>query len=134
MNKQQIELLQRMFTKVEPVAQEAGELFYGRLFDMDPSLRPLFKGDMKTQARMLMTAIGLAVQGLDHPEVVTPQLAHIGQRHVTYGAMPADFDKFGAALQWALAQTLGDDFTQPVREAWGEAFKFITQGMKTATN
>lgn len=133
MNKQQIELLQRTFAKVEPVAQEAGELFYGRLFEMAPSLRPLFTGDMTMQAKMLMTAIGLAVQGLDHPEAVTPQLALIGQRHVNYRAMPADFDKFGAALQWALAQTLGDDFTQPVKEAWGEAFKFITREMKAVT-
>jgi hemoglobin-like flavoprotein len=133
MNKQQIELLQRTFAKVEPVAQEAGELFYGRLFEMDPSLRPLFTGDMTMQASMVITAIGLAIQGLDHPEAVIPQLALIGQRHVNYGAMPTDFDKFGAALQWALAQTLGDDFTQPVQEAWGEAFKFITREMKAVT-
>ena len=80
-----------------------------------------------------MTAIGLAVQGLDHPEVVTPQIALIGQRHVNYGTMPADFDKFGAALQWALTQTLGEDFTQPVKEAWAEAFTFIVRGMKAET-
>jgi hemoglobin-like flavoprotein len=85
---------------------------------------------MKVQAKMLMTAIGLAVQGLDRPEVVTPQIALIGQQHVNYGTTPADFDKFGAALQWALEQTLGDGFTQPVKEAWAEAFKFIAQGMK----
>jgi len=134
MNKQQIELLQRAFAKVDPVAQEVGDLFYGRLFEMDPSLRPLFTGDIKAQAKMLMTAIGLAVQRLDHPDVVTSQVALIGQRHLNYGAMPADFDKFGAALQWALEQTLGDAFTPSAKDAWTEAFKFIVQGMKTATH
>ena len=133
MNTQQIELLQRTFTKVEPIAQHAGELFYGRLFQIDPTLRPLFTGDMTVQAGMLMSAIGLAVQGLDHPAVVKMQIAAIGQRHVNYGAMPTDFNTFGAALLWALEQTLGDDFTEPVKEAWAEAFKLIMEGMKTAT-
>ena len=61
------------------------------------------------------------------------QIAMIGQRHVNYGAMPTDFNTFGAALLWALEQTLGDDFTEPVKEAWAEAFKLIMEGMKTAT-
>lgn len=134
MNNQQIKLLQTAFARVEPVAQEAGELFYTRLFQIDPLLRPLFTGDLQVQSRMLMTAIGLVVQGLDQPEHVTKQISAIGQRHVAYGAMPADFESFGAALQWALEQTLGDDFSPPVQEAWAEAFTFIAQGMKAASH
>jgi len=133
MNKEQIELLQDMFAKVEPRAQEAGDLFYGRLFQMDPSLRPLFTGDLKVQARMLITAIGLAIQGLDHPAVVQLQIAAIGQRHINYGAMPTDFNTFGAALLWAMEQTLGEEFTDPVKKAWAEAFQLIVKGMKSAT-
>lgn len=134
MNKQQIELLQRTFARIESVAEEAGEVFYYRLFDIDPTLRPMFKGDIKTQGKMFMTAIGLTVKGLDHPETVEPQLAEIGRRHTRYGATPADFDKFGAALQWSFEHTLGEDYTEPVKEAWAEAFEFITRGMKAATD
>jgi hemoglobin-like flavoprotein len=133
MDQQQIRLLQRTFSKIEPIAQETGELFYRRLFDIEPDMRTLFKGDMKKQAEMLMTAIGLTVESLDHPERVTPQLERIGQRHIGYGAMPNDFDKFGAALLWAFGQSLGDAWTPEVQAAWVEAFEFIRQNMKQIT-
>jgi len=133
MDTQRIKLVQRTFRKMVPVAQDTGELFYGRLFDIVPSMRPLFKGDMKKQAQMLMTAIGLTVESLEHPERVTSQLAQIGQRHIGYGAIPSDFDKFGAALLWAFGQALGDDWTPEVQAAWIEAFDFIRLSMKQVT-
>ncbi len=108
MNTQQVKLLQHTFAKVEPVAEEVGQVFYQRLFQIDPSLVSLFKGDLKAQGKMLMTAIGLAVKGLDHPESVQQQLKEIGHRHIRYGAMSGDFYKFGAALQWSFEQTLGE--------------------------
>ena len=132
MDKADIQLLQRTFKKIEPIAQETGELFYGRLFQVDPTLRPLFKGDLKTQAKMLMTAIGLTIQSLDQPGKVMPELQAIGLRHTGYGAMPADFDKFGGALVWAFQQSLGDDWTDDVQAAWIAAFSFIRTSMKQA--
>ena len=133
MNQQQIELVQHTFAKIEPIAQDVGEMFYNRLFEMDPSLQPLFKGDMRQQAKMMMTAIGMAVKSLNAPDSVIPDIQQIGHRHISYGAMPTDFDKFGAALLWSLEQTLGPDFTPPVKEAWIETFQFIVKGMKIAT-
>jgi hypothetical protein len=37
----QTELVQASFAKVLPIADEAAALFYGRLFELDPALRPL---------------------------------------------------------------------------------------------
>ncbi len=129
----QIKLLQQTFKKIEPVATETGELFYARLFEMDPSMRQLFKGDLKTQARMVMTAIGLTIKGLDQPEAVKVTLQEIGQRHIGYGAIPNDFDMFGAALMWAFRQSVPDEWTDDVETAWVQAFEFIRQNMKLAT-
>jgi hypothetical protein len=66
----------KTFDKIDPIAQQVGDLFYTRLFEIDPSLRALFKGDMKKQALMLMTVIGLAVRGLDRPEALLRPCAH----------------------------------------------------------
>lgn len=129
---QQIELLQHTFARCEPILEDTGDLFYHRLFEMAPALSDLFTGDMKAQSRMLVNAISLTVRGLATPDSVKHALQEIGRRHIGYGATPADFDVFGAALQQALAETLGDDFSQPVREAWGEAFAFIASEMKAA--
>ncbi len=133
MTPEQIKLVQSTFEKVRPVAQEAGELFYQRFFEVDPSVRPLFKGEIKQQGLMLMTALGMAVSNLDRPETIAANIQSLGHRHVGYGVKPPDYNIFGAALMWTLEQVLGDDFTPEAREAWGEAFALLSIEMKTAT-
>jgi hemoglobin-like flavoprotein len=133
MNAEQIVLVRQTFKRVEPIAQPAGELVYQRLFEMDPSLRSLFKGDIKRQAQMLMTAIGLAIKGLDRPETIADAVNQLGYRHHTYGVMQPDYNTFGAALLWALEQSMGDDFTPEVKEAWIEAYAMLSKAMKEAT-
>ena len=54
MTPEQKTLVQNSFEQVLPIADVAAELFYGRLFELDPSLRHLFRGDMKAQGRALM--------------------------------------------------------------------------------
>lgn len=133
MNSTQIALVQSTFASIEPIAQATGELLYQRLFEIDPSLKPLFKGDIKQQAQMLMTAIGLAVKGLDKPESTTQAVKALGQRHYGYGVSPNDYPKFSAALLWALEQSMGDAFTDAVKDAWVEAFGTLAKQMKAAT-
>jgi len=131
MKSEQIALVQKTFSQVEPIAQQAGELLYTRLFEIDPSLRDMFRSDLKRQANMVMTAIGLAVKGLDNPDKIQTELQKLGNQHVGYGVMPADFDKFGAALLWSLEQTLGEDkFTTQAKDSWVEAFDVIRKRMK----
>lgn len=133
MDARQIQLVQQTFAAVEKDVVAVGTLFYHRMFEMDPSLQSLFKGDMKQQATMLMTSIGMAVKGLDRQAEIVPQLNAIGGRHGAYGVAPSDFDTFSAALMWTLGQSLADAFTPEVHEAWINAFEFIRVGMKQAT-
>ena len=129
MNEQQIALVRQTFAQVEPIAQEVGDLFYRRLFEIDPALSQLFRGDMKRQALMLMTVLGFAVRGLDQPERVAQSVQELGRRHARYGVSPEDYHTFGAALLWSLEQVLGDRFTPEVREAWVEAFDVLASSM-----
>ncbi len=46
-----------------------------------------------------------------------------------YGVRDRDFRTGGEALLWAIAQTLGDDFTPEVRDAWAEAYTRVTHAM-----
>ncbi|MFO7540315.1 MAG: hemin receptor, partial [Chloroflexota bacterium] len=61
MNQNQIQLVQESFEQVKPIANVAADLFYGRLFEIDPSLRPLFKSDLSEQKHSLMTTLAFAV-------------------------------------------------------------------------
>ena len=125
-------LVRDFFAKVVPIAPQAAALFYDRLFVLDPSLQPLFKGDMNEQGRKLMAMIGTAVANLDKLETIVPavQDARPPARH--YGVPPASYDTVAVALLWTLGQGLGDAFTPAVEAAWTEAYTVLATVMKDA--
>ena len=47
----QVQTLRASWALVEPIGDEAARLFYARLFELDPSPRILFGGDMAAQGR-----------------------------------------------------------------------------------
>ena len=132
MTKQQVQLVQKTFMKVLPISDLAAHLFYKRLFEIDPSLRPMFKGDMQEQGRKLMQMIGMAVQGLSVPDEIMGLVADLGRKHLDYGVIDAHYDTVRTALLWTLSQGLGADFTPEVNAAWTEAYEFLAKVMKDA--
>ena len=102
MNPKQIELVQTSWELVKPVSEQAAEMFYAKLFEMDPDIKPLFKGDMKEQGRKLMTMITTAVSSLHQLETILEPVQDLGRRHVDYGVRPEHYDTVGAALLWTL--------------------------------
>ena len=132
MNAEQVKLVQESFQKVAPIAGAAATLFYGRLFDLDPALESLFKGDMVEQGRKLMQMIGVAVKSLDRLEQVLPAVCALGARHAGYGVREKDYDTVGRALIWALRKGLGDDFTPDVEAAWVGVYAALARLMKAA--
>ncbi|HSD95640.1 MAG TPA: globin family protein [Sulfuricaulis sp.] len=128
----QKKLVQSSFAKVAPIAGTAAELFYSKLFALDPALKPLFKGDMKEQGRKLMRMIATAVNGLDRLEALVPAVQDLGQRHVAYGVTASHYDTVGEALLWTLERGLGPDFTSEVKDAWATVYGLLAQVMKDA--
>ena len=129
MNTQEIQTLQRSFDLVEPIAETAASLFYARLFELDPSLRPLFKSDLISQGQKLMSTLKLVVTGLENPEKIIPAVRSLGKRHVEYGVQPQHYETVGDALLWTLEKGLGDAFTLDVENAWKKAFVLLSELM-----
>lgn len=127
-----IKLVQDSFAKVEPISETAAALFYQRLFELEPSVRPLFVSDINEQGRQLMAGIGLAVKGLDDLEAVVPMVQELGARHKGYGVEEWQYDVVGEALLWTLGQGLGDEFTDDAAAAWSEAYVLLADVMKEA--
>jgi hemoglobin-like flavoprotein len=125
-------LVQSSFAKVAPIAQTAAELFYGRLFELDPALRSMFKGDMATQGQKLMSMIGIAVRGLDDLDALVPVVQSLGIRHVGYGVRDTHYGTVGEALLWTLEKGLGPDFTPAVKDAWATVYTLLADTMKSA--
>mgnify|MGYP000562859060 FL=1 len=132
MTPEKVALVQNSFAKVVPIAPQAAELFYGKLFELDPELKPLFKGDMTEQGAKLMKMIGTAVNGLTDLDAIVPAVQDLGKRHVGYGVVDSHYDTVGEALLWTLDQGLGPDFTDEVEAAWTEVYGLLAGVMKEA--
>ena len=132
MTPEQKELVKSSWLKVAPIVDTAAELFYGKLFELDPSVKSLFKGNMRQQGAKLMKMIGTAVNGLDRLEAIVPMLQDLGRRHVAYGIRDAHYDTVGAALIWTLEQGLGAAFTPKVKDAWIMVYGILAGTMKDA--
>jgi hemoglobin-like flavoprotein len=132
MTPDQIALVQTSFAQVLPIADAAAALFYGRLFELDPSLKPLFRGDMQEQGRKLMTMIRVVVNGLHRLDQLVPAVQELGRRHARYGVTDAHYDTVAAALLWTLGQGLGAGFTRDVEAAWTTAYTVLAETMKAA--
>jgi hemoglobin-like flavoprotein len=132
MTPEQVALVRSSFAKVVPIKETAADLFYTRLFQLDPSLKPLFKGDMKEQGLKLMTMIGTAVGGLDRLDSIVPAVQALGRRHADYGVQDKHYDTVASALLWTLEQGLGAAFTPDVKSAWTSAYGVLAGTMKEA--
>lgn len=132
MTPRQIELVQTSWEKCVPIADQAAALFYGKLFELDPALKPLFTSDIKEQGKKLMTMITVAVRGLNDLRKLVPAVEDLGRRHVGYGVKDEHYATVGVALLWTLQQGLGDAFTFEVKEAWATTYGVLSSTMQKA--
>ena len=131
MDNEQIRLVQKSFCRLAQV-QGAATAFYQRLFELDPALRPLFKGSIEEQGRKLMHVLSAAVHSLHDFDTLLPTVRSLGMRHRGYGIKDRDYDTVGEALMWTLEKSLGADFSAEVRGAWAEMYRVLSTVMKTS--
>jgi nitric oxide dioxygenase len=129
MTPDQIKAIQESFTKVMPISEQAAALFYGRLFEIAPAVKPLFRGDIKEQGRKLMATLAVVVNGLSNLPAVLPAASALAKRHVAYGVKAADYKPVGAALLWTLERGLGEQWTPELAAAWGSAYTVLSDFM-----
>ena len=132
MTPHQVTLVQTTWEQVVPIADTAAGLFYGRLFELDPALRPLFKSSIEEQGRKLMQMITVAVRGLNNVPALIPAVQELGRRHVGYGVRDEHYATVGSALLWTLEKGLGPAFTPEVKDAWATVYGVLATTMRDA--
>ncbi|MBI5692781.1 MAG: hemin receptor [Verrucomicrobia bacterium] len=125
----EINLVKDSFRQILPLADQAAALFYARLFELDPSLRALFHGDMVEQGRKLMTVLATTVKSLEQIDTLLPMVRQLGVRHAGYGTSEEHYATVGVALLWTLEKGLGPNFTPAVRDAWTSAYVLLANTM-----
>lgn len=125
-------MAQQSFEKVAGLGLKAAELFYAELFAIDPSLRRMFKGDLKEQQKKLLAALALVVRSLHAPEKIIGPVEKLAVKHLDYGVQPEHYTYVGNALLRTLKKGLGADFTPELSDAWVDAFRMLAKVMKNA--
>ncbi|HYT68959.1 MAG TPA: globin family protein [Vicinamibacterales bacterium] len=125
-------LVQDSFVDIATIADDAAVLFYQQLFELDPSLKSLFRGDMAEQRKKLMQMLTAAVKGLDRLEQLVPVVQDLGRRHGAYGVKESHYETVGEALLWTLEMGLGRGFTPQVKDAWIAVYTLLATTMKDA--
>lgn len=119
-------IVQTTFKQVAD-ADLLAERFYNRLFEIDSTTKPLFKGDMAEQRKKLMQTIAVVVASLDDLNAIVSAIQSLGKRHAEYGVTSEHWNSVGAALLWALEDAFGAAFTEEVQGAWASAYGLIAQ-------
>jgi len=122
----QIDMIQASFAKVAPIAETAADIFYTRLFEVAPEVKPMFKGDIKEQGKKLMTTLGVVVNGLKNLDAIVPVAQKLAVQHVDYGVKPEHYTVVGESLIFTLEKGLGDAFTDELKEAWLVAYTTLS--------
>jgi hemoglobin-like flavoprotein len=126
----EVELVQRSWRSVHLVGDTAAEMFYGKLFNLAPEVRSLFKSDLRDQGRNLTAMISVAVHSLGRPEKILVAVRQLGARHAAYGVRERHYAVVGAALLWMLEQVLGEGWTAQVAAAWQAAYAMLAAAMQ----
>jgi hemoglobin-like flavoprotein len=126
----QVRLVRDSVDALREDAEPFALLFYGKLFELDPSSRRLFHNDLAVQGRKVMDMLTSVAESLDDFQPMRSRLADLGRKHAEYGVRPEQYDTLTTALLWSLGQALGASFDVPTREAWRLAINAICAAMK----
>jgi len=119
-------LVRDSFESVQAYGTSVVVLFYGRLFEVAPETRALFKIDIREQSRKLVDTLGTTIEALDRFEELLPALAELGRKHAGYGVQTYQYEKLRTSLLWAFGQALGLQFDRETRAAWDQLLSMIS--------
>lgn len=132
MTPENVTAIRDTWSAIEPVADEVAAQFYDRLFDIDPSTRPLFRHtDLPEQRRKLLAVIGTVIDHLEEIHTLIPTVEALGRRHTGYGVEDRHYDTVGEALLWAFESNLGEKWTPEAADAWTQAYTMLAGVMRS---
>ena len=124
------DLIEQTFSRVTPIADDVAVFFYERLFASHPEVRDLFAWtDMQMQRRMLLSALGAAVESAHTLDALIPTLRDLGRRHVAYGVEARHYPLVGEALLSTLEHFLGREWNDELRQTWAEFYGRVATSM-----
>jgi hemoglobin-like flavoprotein len=132
MTQEQINLVEGSWDFILLNTNEAGKIFYSKLFELDPSLKYLFKEDIDSQSRKLVSMITFVVHKLNNLEEVVNDVIALGKRHAGYKVKQEHYNTVAAALLWTLEQALQEQWDEKMKSAWVAVYTVLSGTMMKA--
>ena len=135
MTSQQISLVKnswKFFQAINPVL--VGDIFYSKLFMMEPKLRRMFSISKEEQSKKLIEMMNVIVGRLDRLDELNDDIKQLAKRHVGYGVKPVHYEVVGLSLLWTLEKGLGRDWTEQVKDAWTACYTLLADTMINAAS
>jgi hemoglobin-like flavoprotein len=130
MTNQQVNLVKASWKIFQDISPELiGDVFYSKLFMAVPKVRPMFHITTQEQSKKLVEMLSVIVGRLDRLHELSEDIRQLAIRHVSYGVRAEHYEPVGDALLWTLAQGLGKDWTDEVKEAWTTCYRLLSQTM-----
>jgi hemoglobin-like flavoprotein len=123
-------LIRSSWDLMRPMAIHVADSFYDRLFELDPSLEALFPEDLAAQRPRFMNAVGATLARLDDMDALRPTLLDIGRQNLSQGIQPGHYETLGKALLWTFEQSLAEQFTPLMKEAWAALHAEVSRAIR----
>ncbi len=129
MTQEQINLVEDSWDFIILNTSEAGKIFYTKLFELDPFLQSLFKEDIESQSRKLVSMITFVVHKLNNLDEVINDVIALGKRHAGYKVKKEYYGTVAAALLWTLEQALQERWNEEMKGAWVAVYTILSETM-----
>lgn len=126
---EQKRLIRLSFLRIEPALDLVAQLFFLKLFRLDPSLRKKFTGPVEIQAKKFAAGAKLAMISLGHEDGLAPTLKLLGARHRQMGIRTRHYRTMSRALVWTLERSLDKAFDRDTKDAWNALLAYFTKVM-----
>lgn len=134
------ELICDSYPRVASLAEQAGTLMYGRLFQIAPEVLPQFRRDLSDPELsqvaahrfvQLITFIRTSAESdaAGGEARAVDSISRLANRHVGYRTEAPHYAPLGRALMWAMERCLGEEFTPSLRNAWETAYDALAVTM-----
>jgi hemoglobin-like flavoprotein len=119
--------IRESFLKLAPALDLVGQLYFFKLFRLDPAFRRRFGADTEMQGRKFMAAVKLGLISLNHDDGLVPIIKLLGVRYRQMGLKVRDYRTMTKALIWTLERSLETKFTPKTKEAWTVLLTQVTR-------
>ena len=132
MTQQQKNLILSTVPVLKEHGQELTKHFYNRMFTHNPELKNMFNMGNQQNSKQ-QTALAFAVlayaENIENPQVLTPVIDGIGQKHTSLSIRPEHYQIVGKQLIASIGEVLGESATPELLEAWKVAYAQLAKIM-----